>query len=111
MSEWHIRGISEEARRSAKVAAALDGMTLGKWLERVIETMAAIGPGNFKVVPAAPENPERGTLTVEAVRIMKEQLQDDHPPKLPRKVKTCAHGEAKGNNCWQCGGLAVVEEK
>lgn len=23
--------------------------------------------------------------------------------------KTCKHGERKGYNCWQCGGLAVIE--
>jgi len=28
----------------------------------------------------------------------------------PEKVgKICKHGTAKGYNCWQCGGLAVVE--
>lgn len=25
------------------------------------------------------------------------------------KVKGCAHGAAKGFNCWQCGGIAKVE--
>lgn len=25
------------------------------------------------------------------------------------KRKTCSHGTPKGNNCWQCGGLAHVE--
>jgi len=26
-----------------------------------------------------------------------------------RKTKVCAHGTAKGHNCWQCGGVAVME--
>ena len=35
------------------------------------------------------------------------------PPKAqepaPRKaVKKCVHGTEKGYNCWQCGGLAVI---
>jgi hypothetical protein len=29
--------------------------------------------------------------------------------RILKPPKTCAHGEAKGNNCWQCGGLAAVE--
>jgi len=35
------------------------------------------------------------------------------PPKPQEKasgkvVKTCIHGKDKGFNCWQCGGLAVI---
>jgi hypothetical protein len=28
---------------------------------------------------------------------------------LSRKGKTCKHGTSKGHNCWQCGGMAVIE--
>jgi hypothetical protein len=30
-------------------------------------------------------------------------------PKPKRAVKTCIHGERKGHNCWQCGGLAEIQ--
>jgi hypothetical protein len=29
-------------------------------------------------------------------------------PKKRKAPKVCAHGTMKGNNCWQCGGLAAV---
>lgn len=28
---------------------------------------------------------------------------------VTRSIKTCKHGTAKGHNCWQCGGMAVME--
>lgn len=32
------------------------------------------------------------------------------PGKKARKApKVCVHGTMKGNNCWQCGGLAAVQ--
>lgn len=30
-------------------------------------------------------------------------------PTSPKPTKTCKHGKPKGHNCWQCGGLAVIE--
>jgi hypothetical protein len=40
MKLWNIRGVSEEHRRRAKVAAAQSGVTLGKWLEGAIDRAA-----------------------------------------------------------------------
>ena len=30
-------------------------------------------------------------------------------PNISKKSARCKHGTAKGWNCWQCGGIAVIE--
>ena len=39
-SPWSIKGVSEEARKAARVAADGDGMTIGAWLDRQIRRAA-----------------------------------------------------------------------
>jgi hypothetical protein len=97
---WNIRGVSEERRRQAKSAAAACGMTLGAWVSAMIEKIAPIGKDSFRIVFTPPEE-----------EILIPPGPDIEPRKKPREVKRCAHGKSKGDNCWQCGGLAVVEEK
>jgi hypothetical protein len=42
-------------------------------------------------------------------RAMVTPVQRDAPATPTRTGNFCKHGSAKGNNCWQCGGLAVIE--
>ncbi|MGE0747514.1 MAG: hypothetical protein AB7K86_19805 [Rhodospirillales bacterium] len=38
---WSLKGVSVEARKAARTAAAAHGMTVGAWLAEVIRTTAA----------------------------------------------------------------------
>ena len=78
---WHIRGVSEEARRMAKGAAGLTGITLGKWLETAIANQADLDSG------------PRPVLTVEGLRAAIQ-------PKAGTQ-KVCKHGIA-WPHCRQC---------
>ena len=125
-----VRGVAEEVQRKAKAAAAYCGVTLGKWMTAAIERTAEKKDVAF-AVEARKKNAAEGAgvkvgevyrdeiavvenvttdppLTVENLRTMKAQLMGDAAkPRKPRKV--CAHGIAKGENCWQCNGKAKVE--
>lgn len=55
-------------------------------------------------LPSVPAMPSRSVA-----KRLQSQIPGLKPAsELPAK-RTCKHGEAKGNNCWQCGGLAHVE--
>jgi hypothetical protein len=50
---WNVRGVDEETRRLAKVAAAERGQTLGVWLSAAIRAQASIKPAKtIGIVPA-----------------------------------------------------------
>jgi hypothetical protein len=114
---WHIRGVSEEARKAAKMGAAGQGVTIGRWLEMAIMAHAnwAGSPGAVadNPIPKKAKIPVRpGDFDPAPMPVDEEVLIPPGPDIEPRKkrvVKACAHGMAKGNNCWQCGGLAAVE--
>lgn len=52
-------------------------------------------------VPTASKT--RGKRAIDRLPVLGEKL------KPSASVKTCAHGIAKGFNCWQCKGLAKIE--
>jgi hypothetical protein len=57
---WHVRGVDEQHRRMAKVAAAECGMTIGAWLTEVIAKVAPIGKHRFRIEFAEEPNGEEG---------------------------------------------------
>jgi hypothetical protein len=50
-------------------------------------------------------NPEADVVQQEVVKIAEKAAG------MAKGVKTCPHGKAKGQHCWQCGGSAKVGEK
>lgn len=78
---WSIKGVDETARAAAKQAARNAGMTLGQWLNHVIQSSGGSGEPVLLSTPIdqIPE-PKTGTAAVEAVRgaikSLLERLQD-----------------------------------
>ena len=131
-SMWNVRGVGEEARRVAKVAAAAAGTTVGAWIENAIAKQAgAEGKKIAETVAnkdgvAVGGKADRGPNQERRIQQMTGVGADDViaegqgigallPPVTPirrkktKAVKVCAHGTMAGNNCWQCGGKAAVQ--
>lgn len=54
---WSVKGVSREARRLAKSAAAEAGMPMGAWLTQAIETAAALeAAGSWPVQDGDPDD-------------------------------------------------------
>lgn len=75
----HIR-LSE--REYAEIVSRAAGQKLSKYVRAVL----------LKVMPAALEPVARRQGS----------------PAKPKRGPTCKHGTARGWNCWQCGGVAVI---
>jgi hypothetical protein len=105
---WNVRGVSEERRKLAKMLAARSGMAMGEWIERLIGE-AATRP-DLKKSGGKSEEVKTEFHVAEDPPVAHVGEVFRYVGKKPQKApKVCAHGTMKGNNCWQCGGLAVVQ--
>ena len=92
-SMWNVRGVGEEARRAAKVAAAAAGTTVGAWIENAIAKQAGAegkkiaetvaNKDGVAVEGEANHAAEFPPITVENVRTMREQLTGEKTAPAP----------------------------
>ena len=53
--QWNLKGVSEEARNAAKMAAEKTGQSLGVWVERAIMNQAQADLKGKNLLPQAAE--------------------------------------------------------
>lgn len=85
-----------------------EGRTLVEWArERLLEELEAGTPVRrvkpVRVVGRRALSAVRSVAVAEASPVKADESGHTH------KAKCCKHGTAKGHNCWQCGGIAVME--
>jgi len=94
-SPWSVKGVPQETRAAAKIAARRAGLTIGQWLSRAIMETArrdvsgeAVAPADLPVVrpepapPAAREQLERDARELHAVVAGVQQLKQELGAKL-----------------------------
>jgi hypothetical protein len=115
---WQIRGISNETRGKAKAAAAIAGETLGVWVTRAVEKAANEQGGRLE--KTLKQEVGKSIASMEGGEGAADVLKNSTPKKARKTRKSevvkkeksgprCKHGVQRGWNCWQCGGLAVME--
>jgi len=80
-------------------SAMLEKQALSEWVRECCKTV--------KFVPADPNNSKDVAVAEVANEIHGHGLLP--AKKLKKPVQSCKHGVEKGHNCWQCGGIAVIE--
>jgi TPR repeat protein len=51
ISPWSVKGVDDDAREMARIAANAAGLTLGAWIDRAIKKSAGLPPASPKFVP------------------------------------------------------------
>src|SRR5258708_4789109 len=97
MPALHIRDISDTLMKRLKSDAALNGITLR---EHVINQL-----GGQKTA----DRPVEGLPRAEELHVGRRRA--SRSERVSASCPTCEHGTAKGNRCWQCGGLAKVQKE
>jgi hypothetical protein len=113
---WNLRGVPEEARKTAKVAAAQRGITLGVWVAEAIEKWAEqtvitvktlrtlkkqlTGASAMPKEPIGQVNPESAALP----EFLKDEAPSEEPARKSRAPKKfrCPHGNSEGFFCLKC---------
>jgi hypothetical protein len=89
------------------IAKQAGDVPLSKWCRKRLLNGSTL-PAETEVMPNGPEQAEtcRRELHADAHRA---RVVAGGAPSLPKKkTSACVHGKAKGDHCWQCGGLAVA---
>jgi hypothetical protein len=102
MPSLNIRNIGNTLVQRLKSEAALKGKTLREYVIEKLEN----GNGGVSGVRVSAEVPKAGGRKPVAVGNAGDAAFVD----ITKMPKTCKHGEKKGYNCWQCGGIAQVNE-
>jgi localization factor PodJL len=69
---WSVKGIGEDAREAAKLAARRAGMTLGEWLNTVILEQAESPPFNEALRPVSAPTPQREDASLKLENLAQE---------------------------------------
>lgn len=126
MAILSVRGIPEGLMRKLKAQAATSGKTLGAY---VVESLGmavgdfeaicgkqvvtndwvgrepgGMGCGDMVPTTGGPYTGDDGLPD----HVPDQVALDPKPVGGKRSYDRCAHGSSRGENCWQCGGKAVV---
>jgi hypothetical protein len=96
----------------AQVRISAQNVPLSRWFKSLAlnakETNAEVDR-----IPDVPRNPairaDRGRESTATSALDRLPVLGERQAPAKRATKTCVHGIAKGFNCWQCGGLAIVQ--
>jgi hypothetical protein len=89
--------VEQEAFEHLGRVSAKDGKAVSEYVRGLIDAALEMEADE---IPGSNPGGEGGTLVSR-----KSETGGLKPP----ATKTCIHGTAKGNRCWQCGGKAKVE--
>lgn len=90
LEQAEIAQMTAEARKA--------GMTLVEWAREALRHELSI-----PLVDRAPQLPEEREVPTP-------ERSTAAPKRVSRARRTCAHGTAKGDHCWQCQGLAKAQD-
>ena len=86
----------------SQINLRIDKDELAEWLQRAMAEDLSLSAWIRKRCN------EEGEVLAKIIEKSSPRPPETQEPASRKAVKKCVHGTEKGYNCWQCGGLAVI---
>lgn len=93
-----------------KKQAIESGLSVSEWIRRKCNSDSVVAEtADARSLQALAHSAYKGRVAGVAGNAQPVRTQPSEGSSPSRATKKCKHGTLKGWNCWQCGGLAVIE--